>query len=235
METINIVSIFTIAFLGSFGHCIGMCGGIVVAYSSIKIDIKQNKGNVLFNHLLYNFGRVVTYTIMGIIFGYLGSVFSFGAKTNAAIYFIAGIFMIITGFFLLGIINDKILGSDYITNTKLYKKYFKKMINSKKTISFFGLGLLNGLLPCGLVYFFTVTAASTGDMLWGGIVMMIFGIATVPALMLLAIAVDFLKSRSIRTVFFRIAGTLVIIYGLYTIYRAYRFLVIPGLSLLNCH
>ena len=56
METISIISIFTIAFLGSFGHCIGMCGGIVVAYSTMKINPNSSKFSQGVSHLLYSLG-----------------------------------------------------------------------------------------------------------------------------------------------------------------------------------
>jgi sulfite exporter TauE/SafE len=74
METVNILTIISIAFLGSFGHCIGMCGGIVVAYSTIKIEPSSSKVSKSIAHLLYSFGRVLTYSILGAMFGALGGV-----------------------------------------------------------------------------------------------------------------------------------------------------------------
>ena len=70
MDSINFISIITIAFLGSFGHCIGMCGGIVVAYSTTKIDDEWSKTKQSFAHLLYSFGRIFTYTTLGAMFGF---------------------------------------------------------------------------------------------------------------------------------------------------------------------
>ena len=67
METFSLISIISIALLGSFGHCIGMCGGIVVAYSSTKIKSEYSKTIQSVAHLLYSFGRVTTYTILGAI------------------------------------------------------------------------------------------------------------------------------------------------------------------------
>ena len=77
METISIISIITIAFLGSFGHCVGMCGGIVIAYSSTKIKSDWTKKIQAIAHLLYSFGRVTTYTILGALFGLVGGVVTF--------------------------------------------------------------------------------------------------------------------------------------------------------------
>lgn len=77
METFSLISIISIALLGSFGHCIGMCGGIVVAYSSTKIKSEYSKTIQSVAHLLYSFGRVTTYTILGAIFGFIGGVVTF--------------------------------------------------------------------------------------------------------------------------------------------------------------
>ena len=76
METISIITIISIAFLGSFGHCVGMCGGIVIAYSSTKIKSHWTKQVQAFAHLLYSFGRITTYMILGALFG-LASTFIF--------------------------------------------------------------------------------------------------------------------------------------------------------------
>lgn len=77
MDSINVITIISVAFLGSVGHCIGMCGGFVVAYSSAKIDSNSSKYYQFLSHLAYNIGRVTAYTFLGTIFGYIGSVISF--------------------------------------------------------------------------------------------------------------------------------------------------------------
>ena len=69
MGNIDLIIILTTAFLGSVGHCIGMCGGIVVAYTSAKVDPRSKYIHQTTSHLSYNFGRVATYTILGAIFG----------------------------------------------------------------------------------------------------------------------------------------------------------------------
>lgn len=234
MGTINLISIITIALLGSFGHCLGMCGGIVVAYSSAKIDGNQSVIERLTSHLLYSLGRVTTYVVLGIIFGFLGSVVTIGPKTNGILYIVAGIAMIVMGFSVMGYIKP-LSSPGVLTGSKVFLHWFRKMLQSKNIMSFFGLGVLNGLIPCGLVYFFEITAASTGHPFWGGVVMAIFGISTIPALMSFAFIMELLKKTVVRTWFYRIAGITIILYGTYTFYRAYRFLTIPGLTLHDCH
>ena len=63
-----------------------MCGGFIVAYSSAKIDDKSNKFNQLFSHLLYNFGRVTSYILLGVVFGLIGTIFSISVITKGILY-----------------------------------------------------------------------------------------------------------------------------------------------------
>lgn len=182
METISILSIMTIAFLGSFGHCIGMCGGIVMAYSSTKVGNEWTKFTQTLAHISYSFGRVLTYTLLGVLFGFLGGVIAFSNITNGVLLLIAGIVMVLTGLSLVGKIKFLTIIEHSVSKSGWYQKSFKALLHSSSLFSFFLLGMLNGLLPCGFVYFFAITAASTADPLWGGVVMFIFGISTIPAL-----------------------------------------------------
>jgi len=91
LENIEFMTIIYIAFVGSFGHCIGMCGGIVMAYSTTKINTNWNKKKQSIAHILYSLGRVTTYIFFGALFGWLGSVISFSNLANGALLIIAGI------------------------------------------------------------------------------------------------------------------------------------------------
>jgi len=234
MDSIDILSLITIAFLGSVGHCIGMCGGIVIAYSSAKVDEKESKLKASMSHLAYNLGRVTTYVFLGAIFGAIGGVVSFNNIAIATLTIIAGIFMILTGISLLGKINFLTKLEHSFFKSKWYQESFREAIKSKSLFSFYFLGLLNGLLPCGLVYFFAVTAASTGSPFWGGVVMLIFGLSTIPSLFTLGMFTSILSKSNIRQVMMNLSSIVVIIYGLYTIYRGYDFIKNPNKSLLNC-
>ncbi len=234
MESIDILSIATIAFLGAFGHCTGMCGGIVIAYSSSKIDDKWSKLMQGFAHLVYSFGRITTYVMLGAIFGAIGGVAQFNGYTTATLTIIAGIFMILAGLSLLGKLKFLIKLEHSFSGSKWYQDVFHHVLRSKSLYSFYILGLLNGLLPCGLVYFFAVTAASTGSPLWGGLVMFIFGLSTIPALFSLGFFTQILGKSSFRKVMMNLASIIVIFFGIYTIYRGYDFIENPEKSVLNC-
>ncbi len=210
-----------VAFLGSLGHCIGMCGGFIVAYSSAKIDTKSTKAKQFFSHLAYNLGRVTSYVILGMIFGYLGSVISFSQKSTGYFYFFVGIFMVLMGLSLMGKIRFLTSLEVSLATNSFVKKAFSFLIHSKSIYSFFGLGALNGLLPCGLVYFFAVSAAATSSVFWGGVTMFIFGISTIPALLSFGFIIGFLKESSFREVMIKLASVVIILYGIYISYLGY--------------
>ncbi|WP_415398245.1 sulfite exporter TauE/SafE family protein [Sulfurimonas sp. CS5] len=235
METVNILTIISIAFLGSFGHCIGMCGGIVLAYSTIKIEPKSSKVSQSFAHLLYSFGRVLTYSILGAMFGALGGVVTFSNNANGALLIFAGVAMVLAGLSLMGKIKFLTLIEHSFSSSPLYKNAFKKVLNSKSNLSFFVLGMLNGLLPCGFVYFFAITAASTADPIYGALVMAIFGISTIPAMFGLGFLASLTSATSFRNMMMSLASVAVILYGAYTIYNGYDYISNPKKSLTECH
>ncbi|MFA6195086.1 MAG: sulfite exporter TauE/SafE family protein [Sulfurimonas sp.] len=235
METVNIITIITIAFLGSFGHCIGMCGGIVVAYSTIKIEPKSSKVSQSVAHLLYSFGRVLTYSILGAMFGFLGGVATFSNNANGGLLIFAGVAMVLAGLSLMGKIRFLTLIEHSFSSSKLYKNAFKKVLNSKSNLSFFVLGMLNGLLPCGFVYFFAITAASTADPLYGALVMAIFGLSTIPAMFGLGFLTSLASATSFRNMMVSLSSIAVILYGTFTIYNGYDYISNPQKTLRDCH
>ena len=235
MELTELLTILSIAFLGSFGHCTGMCGGIVLAYTGAKIDGSFGKFKQAFAHLSYGLGRVTTYTLIGLLLGWLGGMIAFSATTNALLYTIAGIAMVLTGLSLIGKIRFLTLIEHSVSGAAWYKNLFRSLLGSKSLGSFFALGMLNGLLPCGFVYFFAITAASTASPAWGAIVMAVFGLATVPALFLLGSFAGILQQTVMRTWFVRIAALAVIGYGLMTLHTGYHFFTDPAASLQHCH
>ena len=234
MEAVDLISIATIAFLGAFGHCIGMCGGIVIAYSSRKVDAQWSSMMQGIAHLVYSFGRITTYVMLGAIFGAIGGVAQFNGYTTAAMTIVAGIFMILAGLSLLGKFEFLTKLEHSFSGSKWYQHAFRQVLQSKSLYSFYILGLLNGLLPCGLVYFFAVTAASTGSPLWGALVMFIFGLSTIPALFSLGFFTQLLTKSALRKMMMNLASIIVILFGIYTIYRGFDFIENPDKSVLNC-
>ncbi|SFV54910.1 membrane protein, putative [hydrothermal vent metagenome] len=227
MNDIDLLVILSTAFLGSVGHCIGMCGGIVVAYSSTKIDHKASWARQTISHLAYNFGRVTTYSVIGALFGLLGKAIAFTPETKGVLFLLTGLLMVLAGLSLVG--NLKFLNSAEwsISKHKWYHTAFRKLIGDQSLWSFYLLGMLNGIIPCGLVYSFAIFAASTASPLWGAIVMATFGLATIPALFFLGTVTKFLQKGSLRGTMMKLAAMLVIFYGFYTLYKGYRFISHP--------
>ena len=212
METVDILSIITIAFLGSFGHCIGMCGGIVIAYSSTKVQNQWSKGQQSVAHLLYSFGRILTYAILGAVFGYLGGVATFSNTANGILWLVAGTAMLLTGLSLLGKIKFLTLIEHSFSKSTWYQENFKALLKSQTFFSFFLLGMLNGSL-----------------------VMIIFGLSTIPALFSLGFFVGLFKQSEFRNIMIKLAAVSVILYGSYTIYNGYDYLINPDRTILECH
>lgn len=235
MESVNLLTIISIAFLGSFGHCIGMCGGIVMAYSNIKIQPSSSKVSKSIAHLLYSFGRITTYTVLGALFGYLGGVVVFSNNANGILLIIAGVAMILAGLSLMGKMKSLSIGGKSLSDTKFYKSNFTKIMNSKSNMSFYLLGMLNGLLPCGFVYFFAITAASTADPFYGALVMFIFGLSTIPAMFGLGTLSSLNLATNFRNMLVSLASIAVLFYGVFTIYSGYEYISNPQKTLTDCH
>jgi len=235
METVDTLSIITIAFLGSFGHCIGMCGGIVIAYSTAGTVQNRNRGSQALVHILYSLGRITTYTLLGAVFGALGGVVVFDNYTSALLLAVAGVAMILAGLALMGKLRVMNFLERSFSSSNWYQKQFRSLIKSQSLLGFYLLGMLNGLLPCGFVYFFAITAASTASPLYGAIVMFIFGLSTIPSLFSLGFFIGLFKKLSFRNLMTQLAALSVIIYGLFTLFGAYQYLIDPTRSILDCH
>jgi hypothetical protein len=202
-----------------------MCGGFVMAYSSAKIDPSASSLYQFLSHLFYNLGRISSYTLLGAIFGAIGSIFTYSAKLNGYFYFAIGLVMVLMGLSMMGKIKFLTSLESTLAFNPQVKKLFSQLIHSKALGSFYGLGLLNGFLPCGLVYFFLASAATSGSFWIGGLKMALFGIATMPAMLGLGFVVGFLKGSSFREVMIKVASLIIVAYGLYMSYLGYMAVV----------
>lgn len=177
--------LYYIAFMtglaGSF-HCIGMCGPIALALPVGKLSFFE--ANI--SRILYNFGRILTYSVLGGAFGYFG-------KT----LFVAGFqqqLSILIGLLMMGLIlpNRLIAWSPFQRLTHLLTATFKKVFPLKSPLGFVLLGLLNGLMPCGFVYLALVGASATSTPTEGAIFMAFFGFGTAPMMFSIGILPKFL-------------------------------------------
>lgn len=219
MSAIDWWIIITIAFAGSFGHCIGMCGGFIFAYSSTKMDASMSRAEQLMRHSAYNIGRVSSYAMLGMLFGGAGMLFSVSMPTKGMLLITAGILMIITALSMLGISKLLHLLEGSFLNFPIFKTLFSRLIKSKSVKSFFALGMMNGFFPCGFVFFFAAKAASSASIVEGGLIMFAFGLATVPTLLALGQSINFMREIAFRQTMNRLAAISIGIYGLFSIYK----------------
>jgi hypothetical protein len=220
--------LFTSGFTIGFGHCIGMCGPIVV---SLSLSL-QGRG-VIVPHLLYNGGRIATYGLLGGVMGATGAftlITANIASLQKGVMILAGIFIIAMGLAMAGFIPLGSIFGDYCNPQGLLGRGFRKLSETKSTAAYFPLGMLLGLLPCGPVYTALLAAARAGmevqstlkGSLIGAGLMVSFGLGTVPALLLVAKLSDlgWLKKRE---VIYKISSVFMIILGLYFVIKAVRY------------
>jgi sulfite exporter TauE/SafE len=180
----DFITPLTVGLVGSL-HCIGMCGPIVVALP-LK---KQNVASKIAGALLYNSGRIFTYGFIGVLFGTLGrGIHLAGLQQGTSI--VLGILMIVSVLFPF-VFREKItIGNIWGGLAARLIGQLKKLFANRSYFSLLMIGLLNGLLPCGLVYVAVAGAISSGEVVSGALFMMLFGLGTVPMLLTAALASD---------------------------------------------
>lgn len=231
MENLDFISLFSIALVGGFGHCIGMCGGIVLAFSGKLANQNASKGRIVGFHFLYNLGRISTYVLLGALVGALGSMFSLNSTLRGLLFLIAGILMILAGLSLFGKLKFLTLLEHSVQNSKWYQTRFQKALNLENAWSLYLLGVLNGLLPCGFVYAFLFSAAGSASVVKGVLVMLVFGIATiVPLLLFGLLANTILYKPFVRKLAMNLAAIAIVIFGALMIEKGIKFLQNPAMT-----
>ena len=176
--------------LGGSLHCIGMCGPIALA---LPVSKRSIAGRVV-GRLSYNLGRAITYGVLGALTGLLGKAISFaGWQQRLSIF--AGVLMLLV---VLWPSKYSLIPWSKIVRLKLpdfFSRWWGALFARERTDSLFLIGLLNGFLPCGLVYIALAGAATTADPLSGALYMIVFGLGTLPVMFLLTIAGSALAQR----------------------------------------
>lgn len=174
---------FLMGFLGSF-HCIGMCGPIVLALPVQGVVYK----------LIYNLGRAITYTSIGGIIGFVGNSFTLiGWQQSLSIG--TGVIMLAVILFTKYKHFDLPLNG-FLNRVYLYvKSRLGPLLKSKSSFAPLIIGMLNGLLPCGLVYAAMFTALSMGSITGSAYYMLYFGVGTIPIMLVLGISSRFISMR----------------------------------------
>jgi sulfite exporter TauE/SafE len=176
--------IFSGLLLGLMGslHCAGMCGPIAIALPLSGNNYFQK----VFGGILYNLGRTVTYAVIGAVFGLVGQGLEMvGFQQWVAI--IMGSLMILSVLFPAVFKNQYNLNKSKFSIITKLKNALKKLFTKRSYKALFFIGILNGYLPCGLVYIAVAGAIGTGDVLHGTFFMVLFGLGTLPMLLFISL------------------------------------------------
>ena len=214
-------------FLGS-GHCLGMCGGIVAALSLSK---PGRQGGLPF-HLLYNLGRITTYGGIGLLVGWLGSLLAYSEgfeRFSRLLLLGSDLFIIALGLGTAGAWQRlNFMKLEFASPARLLSGPVARLHRLPPGLAALPLGLLFGFLPCGFVYAMAITAAQTASPGRAGLVMLSFGLGTIPALFTFGSAAHWLGQRA-RTWMLRGAGLTVALMGLVNLFRHLQlFGILPG-------
>jgi sulfite exporter TauE/SafE len=197
-----------------------MCGGLVAALS---LSDTGKRGGVPF-HLFYNAGRITTYTSIGWLVGWLGSAFAYAntlANINQVLLICSDIFVILLGLGSAGLFSRLKLNVMQLEFPGPVKKITLLVAHLKKfppALAALPLGLIMGFLPCGFLYAMIIVAGQSAAPDKGAIIMLSFGLGTMPALFLFGSAAHWLTTGQ-RATMLRWAGIMVALMGAYNLYR----------------
>lgn len=223
----NLALAFVTGLISSFGHCLGMCGGIVAIYSArqpVLVTTGDTRPSIL-AHVgtlsPLHIGRITTYTFLGALIGLAGSLLEqVGGLVGWQGIFsiIVGIAMIAIALSLMGVLPPIEVALASITGGASPMKRMRGLFGRRSLAATLGLGILWGFLPCGLVFAMLVVSAST-QTLWGGaLTMLAFGLGTVPTLLGFGLAANLL-SPQLRGRLQLFAGLLILLFAVQTILR----------------
>ncbi len=211
MEIALIISALGLGFASGF-HCIGMCGPIAL---SMGLTRKQAT-NFYLQNLTYQFGRILTYSILGALLGIIGEGFEF-AGFQQILTIGVGVLLIVMAVFSFG-------GKDFASKIPFVNKGLLKVKMKLSSLlqkadykSRFTTGLLNGLLPCGMVYMALTASLAAGGIWQSGLFMMLFGLGTLPFMFAVVLAGNLMSQNFRRKVLQFVPVMMIIMGGLFVL------------------
>jgi uncharacterized protein len=218
----NLALAFVTGLISSFGHCLGMCGGIVAIYSARQAPASQTGDQPgllrrIAGFLPLHLGRITTYTIFGALIGLAGALLD---QASALVGW-QGLFSILVGLAMLAV-SLSLMGVLPPIEMALAGRSpmgrMRGLFGKHNFLSTLTLGLLWGLLPCGLVFAMLVLAARTQTVWGGALTMLAFGLGTIPTLLGFGLAANLLSPR-LRGRLQIIAAILILLFAMQTILR----------------
>ncbi|PZV17790.1 MAG: ferric reductase [Pseudanabaena sp.] len=231
---LDLLLVAALGFLGSFGHCVGMCGPLTVAFSlsgkgSNSKDNSRSWQKHLYFHALLNLGRIFSYAIAGAAIGAIGSVLVASGQLAGLESDLRRWLAILTGILLvwMGIVQIKPEGLPNIPflNPMAQVGLHERLSNAMMKLSLHShpltpalLGMTWGLIPCGFLYTAQIKAAETSNMTQGALTMLAFGLGTLPSMLGIGVFAGLL-SRDRRSQLFRMGGWITLTIGILTLLR----------------
>ena len=209
--------IFLIGLLASF-HCVGMCGGLVVAYSA-GVKNHYNNFSKYSLHLLYNGGRVFSYALVGALLGGIGSIFTISPIFSGAVMLLAGFFMLLMALNL--VVNFSLLQKINSFLPQTIAGYIFKQRKNKNPKGPLMIGLLTGLMPCGPLQAMQLYALGTGSAWIGGLSLFIFSLGTVPLMFGFGAFITSFAKKYMNQAF-KISALVIAILGIMMIFRGFN-------------
>lgn len=184
-----LISSFLLGMISNL-HCIGMCGPIALA---IPFN-RKSSSSLIFGIILYNLGRIFVYSILGFIVGFIGLGIEFiGILQSLSI--IAGFGIILYAWRKVLFTGSFFQQFRFSFIQRFTSKNMGKIIRLNSPVKYLLFGNLNGLLPCGMVYTALITSVITGNPIKSGIVMLVFGLGTIPGMILITLFANQLSTR----------------------------------------
>ncbi|MBI5329060.1 MAG: sulfite exporter TauE/SafE family protein [Betaproteobacteria bacterium] len=207
MPEISLYAIFLAGLLGG-AHCVGMCGGIVAAMS-----FQAGARQPFLHHLAYSAGRIASYTAAGALAGLAGSAVFLSDELRPlqiGLYVLAQGVLILLGLYLAGL-NHAVLRLEGVGGGlwRRVQPLLARVMPVNTPGRALAAGGLWGWLPCGLVYSVLVAALGSGGPVQGALLLAVFGLGTLPNLLLMGWAAESLRELTRHPVFRRIAGLIV--------------------------
>lgn len=210
---------FMTGILGS-GHCVGMCGSLVSAFF-VRLG---EAGRSPLPAIAYHAARIFVYVLAGVLAAALGvALISTGiiGKAQGVLQIVAGLVVIFLGLDLLGFPLFRL--PLFKVPVDLFRKIFLLASQRGAVEAAMLAGLMNGVMPCALTMAMAVKATSAGGLAEGGLLMLAFGVGTLPSMLFVSLVLGRLSPK-IRGLLLKAAAVFVIALGLLTLYQGVRFL-----------
>jgi len=209
----SLALLFGIGLLTGF-HCVGMCGGFVMSYTAKNAADGRKNLNV-YSHLQYGTGKLISYTVIGAVFGLIGTIFVFTPLLKGAASIFAGLFLVLFGINMLNIFPQ--LRKARLPMPKSISRFV--FANSDKQRRPLVTGLLNGLLiACGPLQALYIYAAGTGSVASGALALFAFGLGTLPVMFGFGMFASYVSKNMTRNIL-KASGLIVIVLGLVMLNR----------------